>query len=142
MKREIHNRLGEAETLSNLGSAYRNLGRLVDGLKCQQDALAIARKLSEPGVELTIANDLATTWRVIGDMTTAAELSSYVLDRAERTLQRYELAKAHDGLAAALRNSEPETARVHWQHALILYVEIGVPNRWEVERNLRTPGSW
>ncbi len=136
IKREIHNWIGEAETLSDLGLAYRSLGRSTDALRCQQEALAIARELSEPGVELRIANDLAAMWRALGNMTRAAELSRYVLDQAGRTHQRYALAKAHDGLAAALCESDPAAAREHWQQALALYTEMGVPSWREVERNL------
>lgn len=35
-----------------------------------------------------------------------------------------------------MRDSDPVAARRHWQQALVLYREMGVPERAEVERNL------
>jgi hypothetical protein len=54
---------------------------------------------------------------------------------------KYGQAKALDGIAACIRETDPESARRHWLRALRLYEELDVPERHDVERQLATLAS-
>jgi tetratricopeptide (TPR) repeat protein len=136
MKRNAGGGVGEAESLSDLGSAHRSLGQHSEALRDQHEALDCARKLSEPGVEAKILNELAQTWQASGNLIEASKLYREALQLAERVHEQYELARSHDGLGAVLRDKDPAGAYKHWRRALTLYTEMGVPDRFEVERNL------
>jgi tetratricopeptide (TPR) repeat protein len=139
MKRDTGNRGGEAETLSELGSAHRGLGRLDEAAACQREALALAVEVGDPNLESRVRNDLAGTLRAAGDAAEAFRLHAAALALAERTHNAYERARAHDGIAAACRDTDPATARRHWQAALALFVEMNTPERDAVAATLRAP---
>jgi tetratricopeptide (TPR) repeat protein/DNA-binding SARP family transcriptional activator len=136
VKKDISHLHGEAETLAELGSVYCDLGRIDEALACHAEALSIVRLVGEPAVELTVLNGLGRVRLVAGDFAGAIEAHRTALALARRLEQRYQLARAHDGLAAAMRDREPATARDHWQQALELYTEMDVPDRFEVKRRL------
>jgi DNA-binding SARP family transcriptional activator len=71
LKPEVGNRYGAADTLSDLGTAYRGLGRLAEALACQREALELMRQVSDIAGECQILNDLGVTLRVVGELAEA-----------------------------------------------------------------------
>ena len=59
------------------------------------------------------------------------------LTLATQTGERYEQARAHDGLARTHHASgELDQARHHWNQALALYTDLGVPEADDVHAHL------
>jgi hypothetical protein len=56
------------------------------------------------------------------------------VDLAEATQVRHEQARSRAGLARALASDDPEAARRHGRHALAIFRDMGVPERFEVEK--------
>jgi hypothetical protein len=83
-----------------------------------------------------IRNDLGKTLRESGDADGALGQHRIALAEASKMRFKYEHARALDGIAACLRDTEPDAARNHWQRALHLYREMGVPEQSDVERHL------
>lgn len=71
-----------------------------------------------------------------GEVSAALAEHRAVLTEATKIKLKLEQARALDGIAACLRETEPQEARRHWQRALVLYREMGVPERAEVEHQL------
>jgi DNA-binding SARP family transcriptional activator/Flp pilus assembly protein TadD len=138
LKPEVGNRYGAAETMSDLGSAYRGLGRYTDALACQRRALELMRAVRDVAGECQVRNDLGATLCAVGDAAGALTLHRVALGLAEGGGDRYQQARAHEGIAAAAEGTDPEAAREHLARALRLYSELGVPERVPVERRLAT----
>jgi DNA-binding SARP family transcriptional activator/tetratricopeptide (TPR) repeat protein len=136
MKRIVGLPSGRAETMSELGSVYRTLGRLEQALLYQQEALDAVRQVRDDVAEVRILNDLGHTLLALGNEGTATDFHRQAMRTAQRIDARFELAQAYDGLGCALRGTDPEAARQHWRQALELFTEMGVPERFEVERRL------
>jgi tetratricopeptide (TPR) repeat protein len=134
MKRETGNRNGEAETLSELGSAYRGLGRLDHALARHREALALMHEVGDPIGECLGLNDLGATLLISGAGEKALETYRLALTRAERTQNRYEQARAHEGIAASA--GDPDEAQRHRRRARELFEEMAVPGLREAPRRL------
>jgi hypothetical protein len=58
---------------------------------------------------------------------------------AVETEDRYEQARAHDGIAATHHiTGDVDEARRHWQQALTIYTELGVPESDQIRTHLAT----
>jgi hypothetical protein len=58
---------------------------------------------------------------------------------AEQTGYRYQQARAHRGLAAACHAvGQLEQASPHWQYALDIYTDLGVPEAAQIRANAVT----
>ncbi|MEV4621169.1 BTAD domain-containing putative transcriptional regulator [Asanoa sp. NPDC049573] len=136
LKHELGQRAGEAEALSLVGSAYRQLGHLDLAYDLQDRALQLVREVGEKFTEVTILNDLAITMRHTGNLAGAVDLHHHALGDASRIQARYQIARAHDGLGATLRDRDPAAAQQHWQQALTLYRDMQVPECSSVRRSL------
>jgi DNA-binding SARP family transcriptional activator/tetratricopeptide (TPR) repeat protein len=136
MKRRNTNRYGEAETLNELGVVHRALGNLKEAFAHHQRALAVIREASYGRGECAVHNELGHTLRAAGDITAALESHQSALDCATKIQNRYGEARALDGIAACLRDTDSDDARRHWVRALRLYRDLDVPERHEVERQL------
>ncbi len=64
-----------------------------------------------------------------------------LLGLASQIGNRYQQARAYDGLARACHAAgDPAQARQHWQQALALYTDLGVPEAGQVRARLDDPG--
>jgi tetratricopeptide (TPR) repeat protein len=141
LKRRFGNRPGEAETLRDIGMAYRMLGRLDDAADYHGQALTVMRDIGDRPGESTIYNEFGETLRTAGSLTSALGMHRRALELATKIRHRYNQARALDGIAACLRDTDPDTARRHWLRALELYEELGAPDRNEVEYHLSDLGE-
>jgi tetratricopeptide (TPR) repeat protein len=136
LKRRIGFRGGEADVVNDLGVLHRACGRHDEASAWHAEALALAQDLGHRSAVCLIRNDLGRTLRESGDTGGALGQHRVALTEASEMRFKYEHARALDGLAACLRDTEPDAARNHWLRALELYRQMGVPEQSDVERHL------
>jgi DNA-binding SARP family transcriptional activator/tetratricopeptide (TPR) repeat protein len=135
-KRRTGNRSGEGETLNYLGVAYRMLGRFDLAADHHQAALAVMREVGDRPGECAVHDEFGRTLRAAGDLGSALDRHQRALTTATQIPHRYGQARALDGIAACLRDADPESASRYWLRARSLYEELEVPERHEVDRHL------
>ncbi|GAB3874236.1 BTAD domain-containing putative transcriptional regulator [Dactylosporangium cerinum] len=101
---------GAAETLSSVGRAHAALGDLDEALRCQLEACQQVQHLTDPHFELGIRNDLGTTLTLLGRTDEAIAEHDRALLLTAQTGQQYEQARAHTGIADALRRAGRDDA--------------------------------
>jgi tetratricopeptide (TPR) repeat protein len=135
--RGLGDTIGQAETLTNLGTTHERLGEHGKATDYHQQALALYRDLADPSGQIDALNGLGEAATASGDIISAIAFHAEALQLSVGINQSYEQARAHSGLAHAhQRLGELEQAREHWQQALNLYSELGVPEVEKVRANL------
>ncbi|WP_218153875.1 AfsR/SARP family transcriptional regulator [Nonomuraea pusilla] len=130
LHRKVGDPAGEAATLGHLGVVLRRQGELAGARARHEQAAALHRRLGSTADEAAALNGLA---EAAGDPVRAVEEHTAALALADRSGNRPEQARAHDGLARAhLALGHPEQAREHGRLALGLYGELGVPEAEDV----------
>jgi DNA-binding SARP family transcriptional activator len=127
---------GEAEVINYLGVALRGLSRLGEAVEHHRAAEAFMVQTGDAPGECMVRNDYGRTLLELGDVAGALEQHRTALATASKIKLKYEHARALDGIAACLRATDPEDAQRHWQQALTLYTEMGVPEQHDVTRQL------
>jgi DNA-binding SARP family transcriptional activator len=135
-RRRTRNRWGEAEALNELGAVHRLLGNLERALANHREALVVIRGAGLRQEECAIYNELGRTMFALGDRSAALDMQRRALVGTTKIQHKYGQARALDGIAACLRETDPASACQHWLQALELYRELEVPERHEVERQL------
>lgn len=130
VSRETGGRINEGVALKHLGDVHRELGRYGEAARCLADALAIARECADRGVESRVLNSLGSLAHARGETDEAARFFLAALEIAVETNCIGDQAYAHRGLGDATGDRE------HWERALALYTEMGVPEAAEVRERL------
>ncbi|MFI6028626.1 tetratricopeptide repeat protein [Amycolatopsis magusensis] len=130
VSRETGGRINEGVALKHRGDVHRELGRYDEAARCLREALSIARECSDRGVESRVLNSLGSLASARGGNTEAAALFREALQIALETGCIGDQAYAHHGLG------ESTGEREHWERALALYAEMGVPEANEVRARL------
>jgi len=130
VSRETGGRTNEGVALKHLGDVHRELGRYDEASRELTEALMIARECADRGVESRVLASLGSLARARGRTTEAAGFFRDALDIAIETNCIGDQACAHRGLGEATGEHE------HWQRALALYAEMGVPEADEVRARL------
>jgi tetratricopeptide (TPR) repeat protein len=112
--------------LDNLGNVYRLLGRYQEAIDHHLRALVLMRDVGSRRGESDLLNDTGETYCAAGRTSDALDCHRQALAIARQTYDRYQEARAYDGIAHALRDTEPQTARDQWRHALEIYTDLGV----------------
>ncbi|WP_406073736.1 AfsR/SARP family transcriptional regulator [Micromonospora sp. NBC_01638] len=133
-------RYGEAETLNDLATAHRQLGRLDEALRLHHASMDAARLSGERHVEAAALNELGRTLLTKGRGGEAADMHREALRLATRISHPYEQGRALAGLAEHFARVDPVEARRHWERALAIFRRMGVPERFEAERRLAELG--
>jgi tetratricopeptide (TPR) repeat protein len=129
---------GQAMALTNLGKAHHHLGRLNQATDHHQRALAFFVDLGDPRGQAIALNGLGETARATGDLPHALTAHTEALKHATEIGDRPEQARAHAGLGHAHHPNHPHQASGHWQKALALYDELGIPEAAELRDHLAT----
>jgi DNA-binding SARP family transcriptional activator len=130
----------EAIALGEIGNIYCRLGQPTVALDYHHQALALVRQTSSRYTETRILNGLAATCAAAGRAEQADLLHHEALALASDTSNPYEQARAHDGIAQARYSVDPGDAQRHWDQALAIYTELGVPEaRALVRREIAAP---
>jgi tetratricopeptide (TPR) repeat protein len=135
--REIGDRIGEADALACLGGVYQRQGQYQQAADHQQQALALYREIGHPAGEARALNNLGEIQHVAGQLRQALVQHTAALTLATQIVDRHEQARAHNGLAHTYcTTSESDLARHHWQQALTLYTNLGIPDADDIRTRL------
>ena len=138
MLSDIGDRVGQAQAMENLGNADCRQGRYEQALERYAQVLDIATEIGSQGREASTLNAMGEALRGAGQPHHSATSHESALKKAQVTGDRYEQARALNGLAyARLAAGDHEAADRHWQDALDVYVQIGVPEADVVRSILR-----
>lgn len=135
-KRQESSRFGEGELLNEIGVLEREACRPVQAAVLHREALVAMTEVGDPIGQYASRNLLASALRDQGDVSSALDLHRRVLTDATRLGARYEQARALDGIARCLRDTERAAARSHWTRALALFRQVESPEGEEVARLL------
>lgn len=127
-------RYNESDALNELGVLYREMGDLPKAIAYHRQALALVREVGYLAGECAVQNELGRTLRTAGDLAGALECHQRALADATRIQGRYHQARALEGIAACLRDTEPEQARRHQQQAQAIYRQLALSRHRRVER--------
>ncbi|WP_234361972.1 BTAD domain-containing putative transcriptional regulator [Plantactinospora sp. BB1] len=136
LKDRTGNPYGLPFALDNLGTAYRELGRLDEARECDELALATAIRRGESLGQAAALNGIGLTLAALGSPAKALEHHREALALATRASHPYEQGRALAAMAGHLETQSPAEARRHWERALAIFRKMGVPERFEVEREL------
>jgi tetratricopeptide (TPR) repeat protein len=118
---------GEAIALGEIGNIYCRLGQPTVALDYHHQALVLVRQTSSRHTETRILNDLAATCAAAGRAGQANLLHHEALSLAGETRNPYEQGRAHDGIAQVRYSADPDDAQRHWDRALAIFTDLGVP---------------
>ncbi|MFC4374901.1 helix-turn-helix domain-containing protein [Nocardia halotolerans] len=117
----------EAWCLNCRGVALREMGRYDAALDSHRAAFALLDDLFEPHWKIHFLNGYAETCRLAGLSGDALRLYNETLDLAPRLGYRFEQARANQGIADLLDDTDPAAARGHRAAADALTTEITSP---------------
>ncbi|MEV6836927.1 tetratricopeptide repeat protein [Streptomyces sp. NPDC051133] len=106
----LHN---QAWCLNCLGVALRQMGRYEEALAAHREAFALLDELFEEHWKIHFLNGYAETCRLAGLPEEALRLHRQALELAPGLGNRYEEARAHDGIAVVLDATDPAAAAGH-----------------------------
>ena len=129
LTRQTGNRPEQARSLTRLAAVFRQQGDYAQAAGYDQQALTIYRQIGDPDGEADALNGAGETLLATGRPDEAHTRHSAALSLARQTGDRYQQARAHHGLASACQATDQlDQARQHWQHALDIYTDLGVPD--------------
>jgi tetratricopeptide (TPR) repeat protein len=133
---ELGERIGLAHARTNLAQAYRESRRFPEAISEHEIAVAQFRQLGNPSGEAKALNSFGDTLLAAGSPDLARAQHRAAVSPAEQADDRYEQARAHDGMARTFAATDPDQARWHWKTALALYADLGVPEADRVHADL------
>jgi tetratricopeptide (TPR) repeat protein len=113
------------------------VGRYRQAIDHHEQALTIFREIGDRGGEAEALNSLGEALLADGQRDQAHTRHRSALSLAEQIGDRYEQARARHGLAHHAAG-DADHARQHWQQALTLYADLGVPEADQVRAHLTT----
>ncbi|HEV2374700.1 MAG TPA: BTAD domain-containing putative transcriptional regulator [Streptosporangiaceae bacterium] len=119
----------EGHALAKLSEARRRRGEFAQAAEYSQLALAICRDAGDREGEIEALSSAAATFLDTGDPAQARACYAAALHAARQSGDRYFQGRVHEGLVnACLAAGEPCLAHEHWQQALVIYTDLGVPD--------------
>jgi DNA-binding SARP family transcriptional activator/tetratricopeptide (TPR) repeat protein len=135
--RQLGIRSGEARTLDSLGILHTRLGRHAQATEHFQQALAIFRETGERDGEAWVLNGLGEAAQIADRPADALTHHTAAHTIAMHTGSRDQQARAHTGLGHAHHSlGNTGRAREHYQQALILYTDLGMPDADHIRGHL------
>jgi DNA-binding SARP family transcriptional activator/tetratricopeptide (TPR) repeat protein len=135
--RRTGNLTGVADQLLNLGNVSVRQGEYQQAIGHLRQALALHRQAGYQHGEVQTLRILAEALDGAGQPAAARSELAAAVQLAADTDNTYQHASAHRDLAESYhRAGEHEQARHHWQRALTLYTQLGVPEADQVRSQL------
>jgi DNA-binding SARP family transcriptional activator/tetratricopeptide (TPR) repeat protein len=133
----IGDRAGQALTLDGLAKAYAGLNEPDQAVDALEQALLIVRDIGDRRTEPAALNSLGDIVRSTGRYAEAAVHHTAAHTVAIDADAPIEQARAHAGLGETyLALNQPEQAQAHFEQALVLYRQLGVPEAHTVQSSL------
>ncbi|MFE9122254.1 ATP-binding protein [Streptomyces sp. NPDC007172] len=123
---------GEALTLTNIGTGYRQLGEFGEAVRHQARALSLSRRTGDRRAESEFLNDLGVTYQATGRHDAACRRHQRALSIARAIDNTPQIVRAHQGLAHALAEDDPDAARDHAKRAITIHSELTAPETAEL----------
>ncbi len=131
----------EALALCQLGIIEQIQGRYAQAASYHRQAYAMHCKAGNPSGQVDALNGLADVLLAEGRTGEARTEYAAALRLASETGLKFEQARAHDGLGRVHHLTDGlSQACQHWQQALVLYTELGVPEAEDVRALLAGAG--
>ncbi len=102
--REFKNKLGEGQTLNNIGEVYQSLGQYAKALEFYQQALVIFREIGDKAEEKTTLNNMAVVYGKQNQYSQALELFNQALAIAQGIEDKAGTQQIWNNMAAVYRN--------------------------------------
>lgn len=142
LHRAMGNRNGEAIALNNLGTIERHRGRYPEAIALHQRAFTMHCETGDRSMQAAAINNLGLALLSSGETRCARTQYAAALDIASQIGDKYEQGRAHAGLGdVGQADGEIGPAIGHWQQALALFTELGVPEAAEVQPRLSAAAS-
>ena len=139
---ETGHRYGQANAFANLGVVHLRQGCYEQAADDLNQALALFRQTGNRDGEAEALNGIGETLCDAGQPGHACTQHAAALTLTVETGDRYQQARAHAGLGHAHHTTGKHgRARQHWQHALGLYTDLGVPEAGDVRAHLAALGG-
>jgi tetratricopeptide (TPR) repeat protein/transcriptional regulator with XRE-family HTH domain len=139
LTRQTGDRYLQAQALTGLGGVSHRQGQHAQAAEYHRQALDLFQATGSRGGEAEALNGAGEALLATGQPAQARTSHTTALTFARETGNRYQQARAHHGLAAACRAvGQIEQTRQHWQHALDIYTDLGVP---EATQMLSSPAA-
>jgi DNA-binding SARP family transcriptional activator/tetratricopeptide (TPR) repeat protein len=127
----------QARALSGLGEVCHQQGHHDQAAGYHQQALALYQEIGDRGGQAEALNGAGETFLASGQPDQARACHAAALALTRRSGDYCQQARAHRGLAGACHAiGQQSQAQQHWQHALDIYDELGLP---EADRMRTTP---
>ncbi|MFC7534942.1 BTAD domain-containing putative transcriptional regulator [Actinoplanes sp. GCM10030250] len=126
----------EADARNQLAQLHAEAGRTAEAVAEHRRAIETAGNFGDRRYECEFLRDFGTTLLRAGDVPGARELYQRSLSQARRHGLPFCTAQALSGLAECAESTDAGEARRLWSEALVLFEEMGVPERFEVARRL------
>jgi tetratricopeptide (TPR) repeat protein/DNA-binding SARP family transcriptional activator len=137
LSRQIGNRACEIHALINLGDISLRQGRYQQAADHHQQALGLSREIGNRNGEAEALNGLGEVFLATGRPRHAQAQHATALGLASQAGDKYEQAGAHNGLGHAHHAAgDRSQARHHWEQALALFTDLGVPESDHVRAQL------
>ncbi|MFE7277584.1 tetratricopeptide repeat protein [Streptomyces sp. NPDC057623] len=137
LARAFGDRVSEANVLVSLGAVHREAGNHPEALEQLRQALDIMREIGNRFAEVDVLVELGATLREFNAPLEARQRCEEAAALADRLSDRYQQARAHDGIAhchALL--GDADSARAHWQEAHRLFTGLGAPEADDIATRL------
>ena len=132
-----------ARALGDYGVVLWRSGRHQQALCQYLVAHAVSREVGDhvealPMGETDVLNNMGTTLRELGSPLEAVKCHEQALACADEVGDRYEQARAHDGLASCRRDlGDLGAARMHWRTARAVHLALGTPEAEQIAGELQ-----
>jgi DNA-binding SARP family transcriptional activator len=137
INRRVDNKNGVAAGLLSLGKVSLRRGRYLQASSYLRQALILCEEIGQVHGQIWTLRSLAEALDGAGDPAAARAELVTALRLAIETGNTYEQASTHRDLAESHYSSDDnEQARDHWQQALTLYTQLGVPEAEQVQSRL------
>jgi DNA-binding SARP family transcriptional activator/Tfp pilus assembly protein PilF len=128
LARQSGNPREEGRALSGLGEVCHRRGHHDEAAGYHQQALALYEEIGDRGGQAEALNGAGETFLAAGRPDQARACHAAALTLTRRSGDHYQQARAHRGLAAVCHaTGQQGQAQQHWQHALDIYTNLGVP---------------
>jgi len=122
----------------NIGQVLGRLAQFTKAIDLQLEALATAREDGDRALECMGLSHLGETRHADGQLAEALDAYQQALAIATELGLHREQARAHGGIGAVTRTSDPRATREHWEQAIAIYDQLNLPEADQLRDQLST----